>query len=113
MGCDRRDHSRVAPETVFDMMRIVIECLFVFLVPSLLYLVWVAYEARDWPGLGSVVSRAPLLKLFVAGATLMLVTLLFLSSRTRNSPNEAYVPPSFKNGHLEPGHTAPLPQLSP
>lgn len=89
------------------MIRIVIENVFVFLLPLLLYLVWAAYEAREWPGLGNVMRAAPLLKLFVAGAVLMLATLILLSSRSRNSPNEAYAPPSFKDGRLEAGHTVP------
>ena len=87
------------------MIRIVIENIFFFLLPTLGYIGWVAFKRNDWPGLSAVLSDAPLLKLFVLGAALMLVTLALFSTRSHNTPNEAYVPPVFKDGKLQPGYS--------
>lgn len=91
------------------MSRIVIENIFFFLLPTLVYVAWVAYSENEWPGLGSVLSRAPLLKLFLAGGALMLTTLVLLSTRSGNDPHSVYVPPGIENGQLQPGHRAPPP----
>lgn len=89
------------------MMRIVIENFFFFLLPTLLYLVWIAFQRNDWPGLGTVLRQAPLLYLFVAGAALMLSILVMFSSRSHNGPGDGYAPPIYKDGKLEPGHSVP------
>ena len=89
------------------MIRIVIENIFFFLLPSLLYLAWIAFQRDDWPGIGAVVRTAPLVYLFVAGAALMLTVLVVFSSRSHNQPDDVYVPPIFKDGRVQPGHTVP------
>lgn len=89
------------------MIRIVIENIFVFLVPTIAYVAWIAFMRNDWPGLGQVLRDAPLLKLFLLGAVLMFATLVTFSTRSRNAPGEAYVPPSVQDGKLQPGHAVP------
>ena len=89
------------------MIRIVIENIFFFLLPSLLYIAWIAFQRDDWPGLGDVVRTAPLVYLFMAGAALMLTVLVLFSSRSHNQPTDVYAPPVFKDGHVQPGHTVP------
>ena len=89
------------------MIRIVIENIFVFLVPTLAYLAWVAFTRNEWPGIGEVLKDAPLIALFISGAALMLLTLALFSTRTHNAPGETYVPPAVQDGKLQPGHTAP------
>jgi hypothetical protein len=89
------------------MIRIVIENIFVLLVPTLSYIAWIAFVRNDWPGLGSVLRTAPLLNLFLLGGALMLATVAMVSTRTRNLPGEGYVPPSIQNGTLQPGHSVP------
>ena len=94
------------------MIRITIENIFVFLLPVIGYIAWEAFKRKDWPGLATVLRDAPMLKLFIAGAVLMLTTLAVVSSRSHNTPDEAYVPPVFKDGKLQPGHAVspdPLP----
>lgn len=87
------------------MMRILIENIFFFLLPTLVYVAWVAFSQNEWAGLPRVLRSAPLLRLFVAGAALMLATLTLLSSRSHNSPHDVYEPPSIKDGKVEPGHS--------
>lgn len=86
------------------MIRIVIENIIVFLIPTLIYVAWIAFRRNQWPGLFRVLSDAPLVWLFVSGATLMLSALLLFSSSSGGRPGEAYVPPSLQNGEIVPGH---------
>jgi hypothetical protein len=86
------------------MIRIVLENVFFFLLPTLLYVAWVAFKNDEWVGLSAVMREAPLLRLFFAGAALMLTTLIVLSSWTYNAPQDVYVPQSMQDGKLEPGH---------
>jgi hypothetical protein len=89
------------------MIRIVIENIFFFMLPTFIYIVWIAFAEDEWAGLPTIVREAPLLRLFVAGAALMLATLIAFSSRSHNNPHDVYVPPSVEDGKLEPGHSVP------
>jgi hypothetical protein len=88
------------------MIRIVVENIFFFLLPTLVYIGWVAFKEDEWYGLPAIVRRAPLLRLFVAGAALMLLTLITFSSRSHNSPDDVYVPQSMHEGKLESGRAS-------
>jgi hypothetical protein len=88
------------------MIRIVIENIFFFLLPTFAYVAWVAFKTDEWPGLPAVLRAAPLLGLFAAGMALMLTTLIAFSfTSTGGKPGESYEPPSYKDGHVVPGHT--------
>lgn len=89
------------------MIRIVIENVFFFLLPTLAYIAFIAFKTNRWPGLGTVMKGAPLLKLFAAGAALMVTTLIAFSSTSGGRPGDTYQPPVFKDGHVEPGHSTP------
>lgn len=91
------------------MTRILLENVFFFLLPTLLYIAWIAFSENEWDGLAAVIREAPLLRLFVAGAALMLMTLTLFSSRSHNNPHDAYAPPSFEHGKIEPGHSVNTP----
>jgi hypothetical protein len=95
------------------MIRIVIENIFLFMLPTVLYLAWVAFSENEWAGLPTVIREAPLLRLFVAGAALMIATLVTFSSRSHNNPHDVYVPPSIEDGKIEPGHTLRTPKPEP
>jgi hypothetical protein len=84
-----------------------------FLLPTLLYVAWVlmtrAPETNRPDGeQGGTVTRvfddAPLLWLFAAGAVLVVVTLVAFGSTSGGKPGQHYVPPSIKDGRIEPGH---------
>lgn len=87
------------------MIRIIMENIFFFLLPTILYVMWIAFSKDEWDGLRTVVREAPLIRLFFAGAALMFATLIVFSSHTYNSPNDVYVPASVVDGKLEPGHS--------
>ncbi len=55
-------------------------------------------------GATKILDDAPLLWLFVAGAVLVVVTLIAFESSSGGKPGQHYVPPSYKDGKIEPGH---------
>jgi hypothetical protein len=85
------------------MIRLVIENLALFLLPTLMYLAY-AYLSRDEDKKGSVIDDAPLIWLFVAGAVLVVVVLVAFGQNTGGKPTEGYTPPSFEDGKLKPGN---------
>jgi hypothetical protein len=95
------------------MIRIVIENIFFFLLPTMFYIIWVAFSQDEWSGLSMVLSRAPLIRLFFAGAALMLGVLMAFSSGISNNPDDVYVPASMVNGKLERGHSVHEPETQP
>ena len=88
------------------MIRIVLENIFFFLLPTLLYLVYVAFKTNDWPGLWTVLKNAPLPQLFITGAMVMIATLIAFSSTSGHRPGEAYTPSTYQDGKLQPGNAS-------
>jgi hypothetical protein len=95
------------------MIRIVIENIFLFLLPTFVYLAYVLLTrpaAGTGGGKGEVNTRgglledAPLLYLFAAGVFLVVATLVMFGSNTGGRPNQGYTPPAMKDGRIEPGH---------
>ncbi len=86
------------------MIRIVIENILLFLMPTLVYLIFVLVTRPDSRNGTAVLDDAPLIWLFVAGASLLLVTLVFFSSTSGGKPGQSYTPPSIKDGRITPGH---------
>lgn len=85
------------------MIRIVIENLLLFLAPTLIYVAYALATRRGTPDSGKVFDDAPLIWLFAAGAALVVVTLLVFGNTSGGKPGQAYVPPSIKDGKIEPG----------
>jgi hypothetical protein len=86
------------------MIRIVAENIFLFLLPTIIYVAYV-YMTRDQKqGPARILDDAPIIRLFIAGVVIVVVTLATFGSVTGGKPGQTYVPPSFKDGHIEPGH---------
>ena len=87
------------------MIRVVIENILLFLLPAAMYVGYVLLTRRGNTSAGAVVSDAPLVWLFVAGALLVAATLIYYATITPGgSPGQAYTPPRMgKDGHIEPG----------
>lgn len=86
------------------MIRIVIENVLLFLLPTAIYAGYVYLTRRDTQsGSAGVLDDAPLFWLFGAGVALVLVTLLAVSSTTGGKPGQTYTPPVLKDGRIEPG----------
>ncbi len=86
------------------MIRIVAENVLLFLLPTIVYVAYVYMTRDEKPGTASVLSDAPLMWLFVAGALVLLVTLVAFGSESGGRPGQIYTPPILKDGRIEPGH---------
>lgn len=94
------------------MIRIVVENLLLFLLPTIIYVAWVMLTrdeaANPQPGgrgqATRVLDDAPLLWLFAAGTVLVIVTLVMFGSTSGGKPGQHYQPPVMKDGRIEPGH---------
>jgi len=86
------------------MIRVVIENILLFLLPTAAYLGYVLLTRRE-ASAGAIVSDAPLVWLFVAGALLVAATLIYYASITPGgSTTQIYTPPHMtKDGRIEPG----------
>ncbi len=94
------------------MTRIVLENIAIFLIPTLLYAVYVYITAPQTSGAGErafarLLNEAPLLWLFTAGAILVFVSLIAFQSTDGGRPGMKYQGPVIKDGHIVPGHAEP------
>jgi Family of unknown function (DUF6111) len=85
------------------MIRIVIENVLLFLLPTLIYIAYVFLRRRGEGGSGAVFDDAPLLWLFAAGAMLVVITLVAFGSTSGGKPGQVYEPAVFRGGKIEPG----------
>jgi len=86
------------------MIRIAIEIVLLFLLPTAAYL---GYALLMRPGRPAkeVVSQAPLVWLGLSGIALVFATLVYYgSTATQGGLDQTYVPPRIKDGQIEPGH---------
>lgn len=86
------------------MMRIVIENILLFLLPTLVYVAYIALMRRNASSAGAVLNEAPLIWLFIIGALIVGATLAYYATITPGGkPGDLYIPPHMQNGHIEPG----------
>ena len=86
------------------MIRIVIENVLLFIVPTLVYVAY-AYLARKDNGTGNaVLADAPLMWLTLSGAGLVLAAMILFGSTKGGTPSQGYEPPGMKDGQIVPGH---------
>lgn len=87
------------------MPRIVLISLLVLLAPTLIYLA-VAYIVKRGDDADGILSRAPLLTLFLLGFVMMIGGLAyFIELERKGTPGQTYYPPQFKDGVLTPGRS--------
>jgi hypothetical protein len=88
------------------MIRIALELIVLFLVPTAAYL---GYALLMRPGRPAreVVEEAPLVWLGLSGVVLVLGTLIYYGAATNSTVggvNQTYTPARIKDGQIEPGH---------
>jgi len=95
------------------MIRVLIENLLLFLLPAALYLAYrfMVRKSQNKDGTASSgqttaqdIDDAPFLWLFMAGAGLVLATLIAFGSTEGGKPGQTYYPPTIKDGKTIPGH---------
>jgi hypothetical protein len=86
------------------MIRIIAENILLFLLPTIIYIAYVYMTREEKPGVTRVLDDAPIIWLFVAGALVVVVTLVTFGSISGGKPGQVYVPPMLKDGRIEPGH---------
>ena len=85
------------------MIRIVIENILLFLLPTAMYVVYVLLTRRTTSA-GMIVNDAPLVWLFLAGAVVVVATLVYYGTTNPGGrPDQTYTPPRMKDGRIEPG----------
>jgi hypothetical protein len=86
------------------MIRVIIENVLLFLLPTAMYVGYVLLTRRTASPSGSVFNEAPLVWLFIAGALLVAATLVYYASITPGGTiGQVYTPPRVKDGRIEPG----------
>jgi hypothetical protein len=88
------------------MIRVAVELIVLFLVPTLAYLGYVLLVRPRQP-VGEVVASAPLVWLGLLGTVLVLGTLVYYgvtTDTTQGGLNQTYMPARIKDGQIEPGH---------
>lgn len=86
------------------MIRIVVQNIILFLLPTVVYVAYVYMTKEDKPGGARVFDDAPIIWLFTAGVVVVLVTLIAFGSISGGKPGQVYTPPVLKDGRIEPGH---------
>lgn len=83
-------------------MRVVIENILLFLLPTFIYVAYMLLTRKT--SAGAVINDAPLIGLFTAGAALVVATLVYFGTLSSGGrPDQRYTPPYVKDGRIEPG----------
>ncbi|MDX2260025.1 MAG: DUF6111 family protein [Hyphomicrobiaceae bacterium] len=90
------------------MIRVVIENILLLLLPTLLYISFMILSGRAARKGGSVWDDAPLVGLFVAGVALVVAVVATFGTYSGGAPGQAYKPPSFEGGRIDPGGVKPI-----
>jgi hypothetical protein len=87
------------------MIRIAIEIVLLFLLPTAAYLGYALLMRPARPA-KAVVAEAPLVWLGISGLVLVFATLIYYGATSTNvgGPDQTYTPPRIKDGQIEPGH---------
>ena len=86
------------------MIRVVVENVLLFLLPSAMYFGYILLTRRSSSGPADALNDAPLVWLFVAGALLVAATFIYYATITPGGDmKRVYVPPHMKDGQIEPG----------
>lgn len=89
LGRQRWYHEKHAPKIVCHMIRIVAENILLFLLPTVIYIAYVYMTREEKPGATRVLDDAPLIWLFVAGAALVIATLVIFGSISGGKPGRS------------------------
>ncbi len=85
------------------MIRVVVENIVLFLLPTAIYVIYVLLT-RKQEEKGGVLDDAPFFWLMLAGTALVFLVLIAFGSTSGGKPGQSYVPPHIgRDGRIEPG----------
>lgn len=86
------------------MIRIVIENILLFLLPTAIYIAYIMLTRNDDRRTATqIFNEAPLVWLFAAGGAMVLLVLLAYASIEGGKPGQTYEPAVLKDGKITPG----------
>ena len=87
------------------MLRVVIENLILFLLPTVLYVAFVMLRRRGRPNSSpqAILDEAPIVWLIAVGALMMMAGLAYFATTDGGKPGEGYSPPVYRDGEIIPG----------
>ncbi|MEM7747898.1 MAG: DUF6111 family protein [Pseudomonadota bacterium] len=87
------------------MIRVVIENILLFMLPTLVYVLFMLVRRRQNANTSvqQIFDDAPIVWLLGAGAVVMVAGLAYFGSTTGGKPGEQYQPPVYKDGKVVPG----------
>ena len=85
------------------MIRVFIENLLLFLLPTALYVSFAMLVRRTDTSAIAVINRAPILTLAILGAGLVAIVMSLFGNIGDGKPGQAYEPAVFKDGKVIPG----------
>lgn len=86
-------------------MRIIIENIILFLLPTLFYVGYRIMTRRPGDEASGVLTDAPVMVLMATGTLIVLVVLVAFGSVSGGKPGDIYVPPRLEDGKVIPGHS--------
>ncbi|MGD9783381.1 MAG: DUF6111 family protein [Hyphomicrobiaceae bacterium] len=86
------------------MIRIVLQNVLLFLLPTLLYIGYRMLIERGPGSLRRALDEAPIGWLVASGVSVVAVFIAFFASYSGGRPGQIYVPPVMKDGKIVPGH---------
>lgn len=95
------------------MIRVVLENIAIFLIPTLVYAAYVVLttsqrtEDAGEKAFARIVDEAPLLWLFTAGVILVVLSLVAFQSTEGGRPGMKYEAPAMQDGRITPSHAEP------
>lgn len=85
------------------MIRVVIEIMLLFLLPTALYVSFALLTRGPETTSTAIISRAPVLMLAILGASLVSIVLSIFGNAGNGRPGQAYEPAVIKDGKVIPG----------
>ncbi|MEQ1698356.1 MAG: DUF6111 family protein [Hyphomicrobiaceae bacterium] len=85
------------------MIRVFVENLLLFLLPTALYVSFALLVRRPESSAIAVINRAPILPLAVLGASLVAIVLSVFGNVGDGKPGQTYEPAVFQDGKVVPG----------
>ncbi len=85
------------------MIRIVVENVVLFMLPTAIYFAYRYMAMGEDRSASGAMDDAPLFGLFAAGALVVITVLVLFSQTNGGKPGQKYEPPVFKDGRIQPG----------